>query len=305
MSDLQETSTLLALVRASKSPWYMVADLVERAGSATAIATGSFRTDDPTDLALMNQIRTITAPLEIEYWRRELEKLASELPTVQLITVLDEEYPRNLRLVYDRPPFLFVKGKLRPDDNRAVAIVGTRDASERGRGEAARLAAALSRHGVTILSGLARGIDAAAHDATLRAGGRTVAVMGTGIRRIYPSEHASLADEIVNRGGALVSQFWPDAPPMSSNFPLRNAVMSGMAVGTVVVEASSTSGAKMQARLALEHGKRLFLLDSLVTHQEWAQRYASRPGTTVVKQAEDVLEILAETLKPAKQLQFA
>jgi DNA processing protein len=305
MADLSEAATLLALVGATKTPWYAVADLVERAGSATAVATGSFDTDDPTDLMVLNQIRTITGALDVEHWQGVLEELATQLPDVRLITVLDDAYPRNLRLVYDRPPFLFVRGDLRSGDDRAIAIVGTRQASERGRAEAARLAGALSRHGVTILSGLARGIDAAAHDATLRGQGRTIAVMGTGIRRIYPPEHSALADQIVQRGGALVSQFWPDAPPMASNFPLRNAVMSGMAVGTVVVEASSTSGARMQARLALEHGKRLFLLESLVTDQEWAQRYASRPGTAVVKHADEVLEILAETLKPAKQLQFA
>jgi DNA processing protein len=154
---------------------------------------------------------------------------------------------------------------------------------------------------VTVLSGLARGIDATAHQAALDAGGRTVAVMGTGIDRIYPAEHQSLAEDIV-RSGALVSQFWPDAPPTKVSFPLRNVVMSGMAIGTVVVEASETSGARMQARLALEHGKRLFLVGSLVMHEDWAKRYAARPGTMAVDSVEDILDVLVAMGRPAKQL---
>ena len=121
--------------------------------------------------------------------------------------------------------------------------------------------------------------------------------MGTGIQRVYPAENRELAARIVEAGGALVSQFWPDAPPTRYSFPMRNVVMSGMAVGTVVVEASSTSGAKMQARLALDHGKRLFLVESLVMHEKWARDYAERPGATVVKSVDDVLVALESELR--------
>jgi DNA processing protein len=222
---------------------------------------------------------------------------------VSLVTVLDDDYPTNLRLVYNRPPFLFARGELRADDERAVAIVGTRQASATGHAQAARLARELAGHGVTVLSGLAAGIDTAAHEAALEVGGRTVAVMGTGIRRVYPAQNRDLAARIVDAGGALVSQFWPDAPPARWSFPIRNVVMSGMAVGTVVVEASSTSGAKMQARLALEHGKRLFLIESLVMHEKWARDYAERPGATVVQSVDDVLAALESELQPlAEQL---
>ncbi len=159
----------------------------------------------------------------------------------------------------------------------------------------------LAHNDVTVLSGLARGIDGAAHRAVLDAGGRTVAVMGTGIDRMYPAEHQQLADDIL-QSGALVSQFWPHAPPTKVSFPMRNVVMSGMAIGTVVIEASATSGARMQARLALEHGKRLFLVKSLVLHEDWAKRYAERPGTMVVDSVEDILEVLVSMARPAKQL---
>jgi DNA processing protein len=205
-------------------------------------------------------------------------------------------------MVFNRPPFLFVRGDLLEVDAQAIAIVGTRAASMEGLDQASRLAAELARQGVTVVSGLAYGIDAAAHAAAIDAGGRTIAVMGTGIRRpVYPPANAELAMRIADHG-ALVSQFWPDHPPSPSSFPLRNVVTSGMAVGTVVVEASHTSGARNQARRALEHGKRLFLVESLVLHEQWAQEYAKRPGVTVVQSVDDILRVLVELAKPAEQL---
>jgi DNA processing protein len=178
--------------------------------------------------------------------------------------------------------------------------VGTRQASQLGLEQARRLSEGLAGNNVTVLSGLARGIDGEAHRAALEAGGRTVAVMGTGIDRVYPAQHKGLAGEILS-AGALISQFWPGAPPTKVSFPMRNVVMSGMALGTVVIEGSSTSGARMQGRLALEHGKRLFLVRSLVMQEEWARRYAERPGTTVVDSVEDILDVLVAMARPATQ----
>jgi DNA processing protein len=205
--------------------------------------------------------------------------------------------------VYDRPPFLFVRGTLQDNDSRSVAIVGTRNASEPGRILARDMAAALAGHGVTVISGMAAGIDTEAHTAALDTGGRTIAVMGTGIDRVYPKENAALAEHIAE-SGALLSQFWPGAPPRRSNFPLRNVVTSGVAVGTIVIEASATSGAKMQARLALEHGKRLFLVESLVLREEWAQRYRSRRGAQVVRGVDDVVTALESDREAITELQL-
>jgi DNA processing protein len=214
----------------------------------------------------------------------------AELDGIRLTTVLDTDYPTNLRLVYNLPPFLFYRGSLDPEDSRAVAVVGTRQPGLEGIQRARSLAEELAEAGVTVLSGLARGIDAAAHEATLGVGGRTIAVLGTGIRRIYPPEHVDLSERIAATG-ALVSQFWPDAPARRENFPIRNVVTSGMGQGTVVVEASSTSGAKMQARLAMEHGKRVFLLASLVHEHDWARAYVKR-GAIVVKDVRDIVRYL-------------
>ena len=152
-----------------------------------------------------------------------------------------------------------------------MAVVGTRQPSPGGLGKAGDLSRLLVRQGVVVVSGLARGIDSAAHSATLAAGGRTIAVIGTGITKTYPAENKELTERIVEHG-VVVSQFWPSSPPARGTFPRRNVVMSGIAQGTAVIEASSTSGAKMQARLALEHGKKVFLLRSLVMAQPWARR---------------------------------
>jgi DNA processing protein len=225
---------------------------------------------------------------------------------VRLITILDEDYPEHLKLIFNRPPFIWVRGHLEPRNLRAIAVVGTRQATQEGRAAAARLARGLATAGVTVLSGLARGIDTAAHTATLEAGGQTVAVIGTGIlARVYPPENSALAGRVVEDGGALVSQFWPEAPPRKVNFPRRNVVMSGMAAGTVVVEAGKTSGAKMQARLALEHGKRLFLPEALVENEEWASKYAARPGVTVISDLNDILGELVKVVETPHQLSLS
>lgn len=132
------------------------------------------------------------------------------------------------------------------------------------------MAQGLAEHDVVINSGLAAGIDGAAHTAALEAGGRTVAVMGTGIAKpVYPAQHRGLAQQILDAGGALVSQFWPSSPAATWTFPRRNVTMSGLSLGTIVVEASATSGAKMQARIAAEHGKHVWVLRSLVDAQPW------------------------------------
>lgn len=214
----------------------------------------------------------------------------------RLTTVLDDDFPANLRLVPDLPPFLFYRGELHADDARSVAVVGTRDASDAGIRRARRMAAALVERGVTVVSGLAKGIDTAAHTQTLESGGRTIAVLGTGITRCYPSENADLAERIA-ASGAVVSQFWPTMAPTRFTFPRRNHVTSGITQGTVVIEASNTSGAKMQARIALEHNKRVFLLRTLVTNQRWAQTYIAKRGAIEVADVDDVIRHLASPQK--------
>lgn len=211
----------------------------------------------------------------------------------RLMTVLDDDYPLNLREIHDLPPFLFYRGELRSDDARALAVVGTRKASQEGLELAHKVAYELATRSVTVVSGLARGIDTVAHQAALEAGGRTIAVLGTGILRTYPKENADLAAEIAETG-AVVSQFWPDQPPGRHTFPIRNGVTSGMSQGTIVIEASATSGAKNQARQAHEHGKRVFLVERLVTTQEWAEDFVAEGKATMVSNLQDITSQLRD-----------
>lgn len=205
-----------------------------------------------------------------------------------VLTVLDDDYPPNLRSIHDRPPLLFVRGRIDEGDERSIAVVGTRRASAVGLGTARDISSGLSSAGYAIVSGLAEGIDTAAHQATLDAGGRTVAVLGTGLRRSYPKSNAALQRRL-GEETAVISQFWPDSPPTKKTFPMRNVVMSGFALATVVIEASGTSGARMQARFALGHGRPVFLHRELLAHG-WAREYAGRPRTFVIESAGEIVE---------------
>jgi DNA processing protein len=228
---------------------------------------------------------------------RLAERVATELEAAseigaRLVTVLDDEYPANLRLIPNLPPFLFYRGELSDDDARSVAVVGTRHPTEPGIRRAAKMSRLLARRHVTVVSGLAAGIDTTAHRSALDEGSRTIAVLGTGITKCYPAQNRDLAEEITT-SGALVSQFWPTAAPSRFTFPRRNVVTSGISQGTVVIEASSTSGAKMQARLALDHGKKVFLISSLVTSQPWAKDYVTKRGAIEVDDVHEVSDQLA------------
>ena len=225
--------------------------------------------------------------------RVDSEVAAAGAVGARLVTVMDAAYPANLRLIPNLPPFLFYCGELREDDARSVAVVGTRKPSDKGLSRAARMSRLLAEKAVTVISGMARGIDTAAHRAALAAGARTIAVVGTGITQCYPPENRELATEIAE-SGAVVSQFWPTRPPGRDTFPRRNVVTSGISQGTVVIEASSTSGAKMQARLAIEHGKKVFLVQSLVTSQPWASDYVTKRGAIEVADVDEVITRLAE-----------
>jgi DNA processing protein len=170
----------------------------------------------------------------------------------------DADYPANLRDLCDAPLVLYVRGALECTARRTVAIVGSRAASGYGRSVAASMAAEFAAFGATVVSGLARGVDAAAHKGAIDAGAPTVAVLGSGVQALYPDYHALLADEIVAGGGAVLSEFPPGEPARAFQFPMRNRVVAALAQATVVVEASARSGALITARLADELGRRVF-----------------------------------------------
>lgn len=296
----EEPAAVLAIVESASGPWHHIASLLEATGSARAVLEGGLP-DDANDAERAIAEHAVASVTDETIARQGQLIEATRDEGIGLITVLDDEYPPLLREIYNRPPFLFTRGELAEADQLAVSVVGTRGASPEGLETARRLAGGLAKQGVTVLSGMAAGIDTAAHEAALEAGGTTIAVFGTGIRRVYPAQNKCLAERIVSQG-AVVSQFWPDAPPTRFSFPMRNVVTSGMGIGTIVVEAHGTSGAKNQATHCLDHGKRLFLMKDLVLHEEWAKRYARRPGATVVESVEEVVAVLASVADAPRQL---
>jgi DNA processing protein len=281
MDDLSERAALVALLRNGQRSWTDYARLVEEAGSATALLTTEQNT-------LFGADDQAAARADIEGWRAQ---------GFDLLMVLDPGYPQNLRAVHDRPPFVFVQGELAPQDSRAIAVIGSRKATSRGIDAARRVAALLVDRGYVVVSGLAAGIDTAAHSAALARKGRTIAVIGTGLTRAYPPQNAELQARIA-REGAVISQFWPESPPSRTSFPMRNAVMSGLSLATVVVEAGPTSGARLQARLALHHGRPVFLPEPLVRAQPWAREFARRPGTYVVRSPAEIADTVARLTAP-------
>jgi len=282
---------LLVMCRVPGVSWHFIAREAQRPEGMERLRAGG-ASEESSDAA-KSLAALIGAHDDLAERQHAVETMleATEADGIKLTTVLDDDFPVNLRTIYNLPPFLFYRGTLRPDDALSVAVVGTRQSTAEGLSRAERMARLLVGAGVTVLSGLARGIDTAAHQACLDAGGRTIAVLGSGIRRVYPPENAELAEQITEHG-AIVSQFWPDTHPTSYTFPRRNVVTSGMSQGTVVIEASATSGAKMQARLAIEHGKQVFLLHSLVVEREWARRYLERPRVHEVSDVADIVRLL-------------
>lgn len=263
MTARYEQAALIALLRRGDRPWHHYAQLAESAGSALDILEGRY--EDPHDDGPLVLFSEAPAPSAVDLDAIVTEIEVWEAEGMRLVTVLDAEYPVNLRTIHNRPPFLFVRGELQPEDERAVSVVGTRKPSAHGLDVAREASAGLVAAGFTVVSGLASGIDGRAHETALELGGRTVAVVGTGLHRTYPAAHTELAERIAS-SAAVVSQFWPDAPPTKTSFPMRNIVMSGFGLATVVIEASARSGAKMQARFALEHGRRVFLHRLLLEH---------------------------------------
>jgi DNA processing protein len=285
--DDDERAALVALLRVQPggASWpELVADVADagsaRAVWARAVPANLFEQDLDANEALRQ------AAAEVAAWR------AADFT---FLTFLDQAYPQRLREVHQMPPVLFARGRLLPED-RGVSLVGSRHASTHGLAFARATARALVAEGLTVVSGLAAGIDTAAHLATLDAGGRTVAVIGTGIERAYPAANAALQEQIASNG-LVISQFWPDAGPTKRTFPMRNAVMSAYGLATVVVEAGETSGARIQARLAVEHGRPVILTEEVARSTPWCRSLVDQPGVHVAATPEQVVTTVQQVME--------
>ena len=284
----QERAALLALMeqrpplrgeQSGTTSWSTIASEVALRGSAVAVREElhppvlAFEDGDGVDPQLRRARDTLRA------W-----EAAGDF---DVLTVLDAGYPVALREIHQMPPLLFVKGHLHADEV-AVSVIGSRDAGDRGRSIAATVARALADRQIAVISGLAEGIDGAAHEATLEVGGRPIGVIGTGIRGVYPASHRSLHERVA-AAGALVSQFYPDAPPTKQSFPMRNVTMSGLGRASIIVEAGERSGTRILARVATEHGRPVILTDFVVNATTWGKALANRPGVYVAGSTADVL----------------
>jgi DNA processing protein len=228
--------------------------------------------------------------------RGPLEKLVvTELSLLKevggrIITLKDEDYPKRLKDIYDPPALLYIRGELKREDELAIAIVGSRKTSPYGRWITEKIGQDLAHHGVTVVSGMARGIDSVVHQGALQGGGRTIAVLGCGVDVIYPSENRSLFYQIIEHG-AVLSEFPMGTPPEGGHFPRRNRIISGLSIGVVIVQASSESGSLITAGYALEQGREVFAVPGNVGAE--GSRGTNRlikEGAKLVESSEDILE---------------
>ncbi|MCC2639612.1 MAG: smf [Nitrospira sp.] len=294
----------------SLRPWFMLRavsgigdaillKLVQSFGSPESVLAAS-----PTELEeagcrplLIEAIRKGPNSIAIRHLDEEVTQL--ECQRVTVLTYHDEQYPTLLRMIPDPPPLLYVRGTLLETDRHAVAVVGTRKVSAAGRILAEELARELARMGFTIVSGLARGVDAAAHRGALAGQGRTLAVMGCGLDRTYPADHRQLR-EAIERQGAVLSELSLGSAPHSHHFPRRNRIISGLALGVVVTEATMESGSLITARLAAEQGREVFAVPGFVNAENSrGPNSLIKDGARLVESAQDVLDELLPQLDAA------
>lgn len=274
-----EDVALLALLRLRPEgmTWEKLANEVQLEGSAVAVLEG-FRdaeqalVADPATDGVLAQ-----ADAELAAWHAA---------GLDFISILSERYPSRLAGVFDAPPFLFASGLVIPDD-RGMSVVGSRKMSAAGQAMARDAARILADRGLTVIAGLAEGIDTTAHKTALELGARTVAVIGTGINKYYPAANRGLQDDIAAKG-LVISQFYPDAPPSRNTFPKRNGTMSGYGMATIVIEAGEHSGTRIQARKAAEHGRPVILSQRVAEGTDWGAEIARNPWVYVVESRGDI-----------------
>ncbi|MGH9488654.1 MAG: DNA-processing protein DprA [Terriglobales bacterium] len=238
---------------------------------------------------------------------RSAELGAAEAATAQqlgieVVTWADRAYPVLLREIFDPPLLLYVQGEVAALETFGVAVVGTRRPTLYGKLVTERLGAELAHWGLTVVSGMARGIDGAGQKACLEAGGKTIAVLGTGVDVIYPIEHRHLAEDITSGGGALISEFPLGTIPNPQNFPIRNRVISGLSLGVLVVEGGEFSGSRITARMALEQNREVFAVPGMITQkQAWLPNALIKQGAKLVTEAADIVEELPSAVRSRLQ----
>ncbi|MDR2345471.1 MAG: DNA-processing protein DprA [Planctomycetaceae bacterium] len=278
--------------------------LIKHFGSSTMILNASKSEFEQFDFLKSNTVTKILTARELID-----PTVITELchrKSIDIIPIYGDRYPEQLKTIPDPPPLLYVRGTLLPKDSFSIAVVGTRRISSYGERQTYRLATAIAKAGFTIISGLAIGVDGHAHRAVLKAGGRTIAVLGSGLLQVYPTEHIALANQIVDSGGAIVSEYAPSARATKWTFPQRNRIVCGLALGIVVVEAPLKSGAMISARLANEQGKDIFAIPgSIESELSRGCNQLIRDGAYLLESVDDILNVLGPMRKPISLLDAA
>lgn len=301
--EKKELEALVALLQAPGIGSARVRALVSHFKSVHAVAAAP--------LAALCEVpgidRTLAQALKAceahEFARRQLE-LAQQRGCA-LITFWDDDYPELLKKINDPPALLYLKGGLQAADQNAIAVVGTRAPTQYGKMVTEKIVADLVAHGITIVSGLARGVDTTAHHAVVRSGGRTLAVLGSGLDVVYPAENRNLLEEIT-RNGAVISEFPFGAKPDAVNFPRRNRIISGLSLGVIVVEAGHESGALITANFALDQNREVFAVPgSIFSPKSAGPHQLLKEGAKLIQNADDILEELNSQLELFSPRQIA
>ncbi|QOI66871.1 DprA-like DNA processing chain A [Gordonia phage Bosnia] len=294
MNDDHIALVALTRTRPGGMTWRQITEQVLATGSA--IELWNELQPSELDLAVTTEpaVALAKAADDLEEWRSQ---------GLEFVSVLDDRFPARLRDIQETPPFLFAQGLI-DDDDQGVSVVGSRKASRGGLDFARETASRLVGEGLSVVAGLALGIDTAAHSAALASGGRTVAFVATGLDRTYPKEnrelHAAIADT-----GLMLSQFLPGGPPQRHNFLMRNALMSGYGLATIVVEAGEHSGARAQARMAVQHGRPVILTTRVVDSNEWAKRLQVSHDVYVVGSPEEAIKAVREIREEPHMIDLA
>ena len=292
MADLASWLTLARVPGVGASRFHA---LLRRFGSPTAALSASVDELSRTEGVGPQIARAVRGHRDQAFVDRQLRLLARH--DARIVTCRDKDYPVRLREIYDPPPLLFVSGGWKAEDEQSIAIVGTRFTSAYGRKMAESFSAELSSYGFTVVSGLARGVDTLAHRAALRTNGRTVAVLGSGLDRPYPAENQKLMATIREHGAVMTEHPFGTGPD-AVNFPQRNRIISGLTLGTIVVEAGKRSGALITARFALDEGREVFAVPGPLNAagSEGVNRLIKDGTAKLIQRAEDVIDELAPRL---------
>jgi DNA processing protein len=264
--------------------------LVKHFGFPEAVLSANEK--ELSDLPEFGTVIASNVKRRVDWELAEKQLQLMEKNQVQLLTFKEEFYPENLKSIYDPPPFLFIRGNIKKEDKNAIAVVGCRMASPYGRQITEKIGRELAKRGITIVSGLARGIDSISHLSALKENGRTIAVFGSGLDVIYPPENKKLVERIV-QNGAIISEFSLGTKPEAPNFPRRNRLISGLSLGVVIVEAGAKSGALLTAQCALDQNREVFAIPGNIgaKNSEGTNRLIKQ-GAKLVTSVEDILEEL-------------